>query len=217
MIAETIDPKLIENSLNSAKTNGATHHGYAFEEFLILALGFTEEDGTPYRSIKEGGTQQHNQDFDIPAEVVARNPIIPQHLQGNWSVKAIEHGKVIGLGMASNQYDSWAKDGIVQAIAFYKKVGSRKVVSHFSIHRIEPSAKFWGNLTKEMIAEIDPMVRKDKSVAWSKQATKQLQKKRDGLIGLRNISREAKPSTNWRESRSLQCYMTFNNYMKLVA
>lgn len=211
MIAETIDPKLVENSLNSVATNGVTHHGYAFEEFLILALGFTEEDGTTYRSIKQGGTQLHNQDFDIPAEVVARNPIIPQSLQGNWSVKACEHGKTIGLGMASNQFDAWAKDGIVQAIAFYEKVGSRKVVTHFSIHRIEPSVKLWGNITKKKIAEVDPMVRKDKTIAWSKEETKRLNRSANGMIGLRNISRE---KTN---SRNLQCYMTFSNYMSLVA
>ena len=210
-IAQTIDPKLVENSLNSVATNGVTHHGYAFEEFLILALGFTEEDGTTYRSIKQGGTQLHNQDFDIPAEVVARNPIIPQSLQGNWSVKACEHGKTIGLGMASNQFDAWAKDGIVQAIAFYKKEGDRKVVTHFSIHRIEPSAKLWGNITKEEIAKIDPMVRKDKSITWSKEQTKKLNRSANGMIGLRNISRE---KTN---SRNLQCYMTFSNYMELVA
>ena len=82
MIAEKIDTKLIEESINSVSSNGMTHHGYAFEEFLILALGFTEQDGTPYRSVKEGGTQKHNQDFDIPVDVVARNPIIPQDLQG---------------------------------------------------------------------------------------------------------------------------------------
>jgi len=210
-IAETIEPKLIENSLNAVTTQGVTHHGYSFEAFVILALGFTEEDGSTYRPTKEGGTQRHNQDFDIPAEVVARNPIIPQHLQGNWSIKACEHGKTIGLGMASSQFDAWAKDGIVQAIAFYKKKGNRKVLSHFSIHRIKPSVDFWGNLTKERIAKIDPMVRKDKSIAWSKEQTKRLNKQASGMIGLRNISREA---TN---SRNLQCYITFTNYMKLVA
>ena len=211
-IAQTIDPKLIENALNSNATNGHhTHHGYKLEPVVIDAFGFTEEDGTTYRSISEGGTQRHNQDFDIPAEVVARNPIIPQHLQGNWSIKAIEHGKVIGLGMASNQFDAWAKDGIVQVIAFYKKEGNRKVLTHFSIHRIEPSEKLWGNITKEKIAKIDPMVRKDKSIAWSKEQTKKLNRSANGMIGLRNISRE---KTN---SRNLQCYMTFSNYMKLVA
>lgn len=211
MIAEKIDTKLIEDSLNSVSSNGMTHHGYAFEEFLILALGFTEQDGTPYRSIREGGTQKHNQDFDIPADVVARNPIIPQNLQGNWSIKACEHGKTIGLGMANNQYNAWAKDGLVQAIVFYKKVDDRKVVSHFSIHRIEPSAKFWGNISKEMIDNIDPMLRKDKSIAWSKGETKKVNRIANGMIGLRNISRESVGS------RNLQCYMTFNNYMQLVA
>ena len=214
-IAQKIDKKLIEKSLNSVGTNGVTHHGYSFESFLVNALGFTEKDGTPYRTIKEGGSQNHRQDFDIPAEVVARNPIIPQNLQGNWSIKACEHGKTIGLGMASNQFDSWAKDGIVQAIAFYKKKpywqGGRKVLSHFSIHRINPSVELWGNITKEKIAKIDPMVRKDKSIAWSKEQTKKLNKRASGMIGLRNISREV---TN---SRNLQCYMTFTNYMKLVA
>lgn len=211
MIAEKIDTKLIEDSLNSVSSNGMTHHGYAFEEFLILALGFTEQDGTPYRSIREGGTQKHNQDFDIPADVVARNPIIPQNLQGNWSIKACEHGKTIGLGMANNQYNAWAKDGLVQAIVFYKKADDRKVVSHFSIHRIEPSVKFWGNISKEMIDNIDPMLRKDKSIAWSKDETKKVNRIANGMIGLRNISRESVGS------RNLQCYMTFNNYMQLVA
>lgn len=211
MIAEKIDTKLIEESINSVSSNGMTHHGYAFEEFLILALGFTEQDGTPYRSVKEGGTQKHNQDFDIPVDVVARNPIIPQDLQGNWSIKICEHGKTIGLGMASNQYDAWAKDGLVQAIAFYKNVNGRKVVTHFSIHRIEPSAKFWGNITKEVVHQIDPMLRKDKSIAWSKELTKKVNRLSSGIIGLRNISRESVGS------RNLQCYITFNNYMKLVA
>jgi hypothetical protein len=211
MIAEKIDTKLIEESINSVSSNGMTHHGYAFEEFLILALGFTEQDGTPYRSVKEGGTQKHNQDFDIPADVVARNPIIPQDLQGNWSIKICEHGKTIGLGMASNQYDAWAKDGLVQAIAFYKNVNRRKVVTHFSIHRIEPSAKFWGNITKEVVHQIDPMLRKDKSIAWSKELTKKVNRLSSGIIGLRNISRESVGS------RNLQCYITYNNYMKLVA
>jgi hypothetical protein len=211
MIAEKIDTKLIEDSLNSVSSNGMTHHGYAFEEFLILALGFTEQDGTPYRSIREGGTQKHNQDFDIPADVVARNPIIPQNLQGNWSIKACEHGKTIGLGMANNQYNAWAKDGLIQAIVFYKKADDRKVVSHFSIHRIEPSVKFWGNISKEMIDNIDPMLRKDKSIAWSKDETKKVNRIANGMIGLRNISRESVGS------RNLQCYMTFNNYMQLVA
>lgn len=211
MIAEKIDTKLIEESINSVSSNGMTHHGYAFEEFLILALGFTEQDGTPYRSVKEGGTQKHNQDFDIPADVVARNPIIPQDLQGNWSIKICEHGKTIGLGMASNQYDAWAKDGLVQAMAFYKNVNGRKVVTHFSIHRIKPSAKFWGNITKEIVHQIDPMLRKDKSIAWSKELTKKVNRLASGIIGLRNISRESVGS------RNLQCYMTFNNYMQLVA
>ena len=211
MIAEKIDTKLIEESINSVSSNGMTHHGYAFEEFLILALGFTEQDGTPYRSVKEGGTQKHNQDFDIPADVVARNPIIPQDLQGNWSIKICEHGKTIGLGMASNQYDAWAKDGLVQAMAFYKNVNGRKVVTHFSIHRIEPSAKFWGNITKEVVHQIDPMLRKDKSIAWSKELTKKVNRLSSGIIGLRNISRESVGS------RNLQCYITYNNYMKLVA
>ena len=211
-IAKTIPSQQIENALNSNATNGHhTHHGYEIEPVVIEALGFTEEDGTTYRPIREGGTQRHNQDFDIPAEVVARNPIIPESLQGNWSIKACEYGKTIGLGMASSQFDAWAKDGIVQVIAFYKKEGNRKVLVDFSIHRIEPSEKLWGNITKEKIAKIDPMVRKDKSIEWSKEQTKKLNRSRNGMIGLRNISRE---KTN---SRNLQCYITFSNYMQLVA
>jgi hypothetical protein len=217
-IAQNIDKTLLQDSLNSASTKGVTHHGYSFEEFVILALGFTEQDGTPYRSIKQGGTQKHNQDFDIPQEVVARNPIIPNNLQGNWSIKVCEYGKSIGLGMASNQFDAWAKDGIVQAIAFYKKEGGRKVLSHFSIHRIEPSAELWGNLTKEKIAKIDPMVRKDKSIEWSKEQAKRLNRWSNGTIGIRNISRDFINDKGKRQiSRNLQCYMTFSNYMKLIA
>ena len=202
-IAQTIDPRLVENSLNNPETTGATHHGYSFEDFVISALGFTEEDGTPYRSVSKGGSAIWNQTYDIPKEVVARNPIIPKSLQGNWSCKAIQEGGVIGLGMASEQYDAWAKDGIVQCTAFYKaEANGHKTLTHFGIHKIKPSLDFWGNLSKKKIASIDPMVRKDKSVAWSKEATKEMQKTRDGIIGLRNISREAKPATNWRESRS---------------
>ena len=94
---------------------------------------------------------------------------------------------------------------------FYKNVNGRKVVTHFSIHRIEPSAKFWGNITKEIVHQIDPMLRKDKSIAWSKELTKKVNRLASGIIGLRNISRESVGS------RNLQCYITFNNYMQLVA
>lgn len=218
-IAKTIDPRLVEDSLNNPETTGATHHGYSFEDFVISALGFTEEDGTPYRSVSKGGSATWNQPFDIPKEVVARNPIIPKSLQGNWSCKAPhEDASTIGLGMASEQYDAWARDGIVQCNAFYRvESNGYKTLTYFGIHKIEPSRDFWGNLSKKKIASIDPMVRKDKSVSWSKEATKDMQKTRDGIIGLRNISREAKPATKWRESRSLQCYMTMNNYKKLIA
>jgi hypothetical protein len=62
-----------------------------------------------------------------------------------------------------------------------------------------------------MIDNIDPMLRKDKSIAWSKDETKKVNRIANGMIGLRNISRESVGS------RNLQCYMTFNNYMQLVA
>lgn len=217
-LAKLIDTNALQQALNAPKTKGATHGGYSAEDFIILALGFTEEDGTPYRSKKLGGTQIHNQTFDVPKEVVERNPIIPDEYKTNWSIKSVNKGDTIGLGMASSQYDAWAKDGLVQVTAIYEKVDGVKTLVDFSIHKIEPNASFWGNLTKEKLAKVDPMVHKDKSIAWSKQKTRELNKTANGIIKIRNISRDFINKKGKRQvSRNLQCYMTFNNYMKLVA
>lgn len=217
-IAQKIDKTLLQNAIDSTKTKGKTHGGYSAEEFIILALGFTEEDGTPYRSKKQGGSQIHTQTFDVPKDVAERNPILPKNLKTNWSIKMIERGSCIGLGMASSQYDAWAKDGLVQATCVYELINGKKVIIDLMIHKIKPSPVFWGNLTKERIAEIDPMIRKDKSIAWSKEQAKKLNKWSNGAIGIRNISRDfINDKGKRRISRNLQCYMTFSTYMKLVA
>ena len=57
MLTEQIDNKLIQDSLNSSDTKGKSHHGYSFEDFVILAFGFTEADGSPYRD-NQGGCQR---------------------------------------------------------------------------------------------------------------------------------------------------------------
>jgi len=72
MLTEQIDHKLIQDSLNSSDTKGKSHHGYSFEDFVILAFGFTEADGSPYRDHRQGGTAKWGQPFDVPQEVVAR-------------------------------------------------------------------------------------------------------------------------------------------------
>jgi|TARA_A200000159_G_scaffold103759_1_gene96479 hypothetical protein len=206
--AKTFDHSAIERSLNSVDTDGASHHGYSFEAWVKLALGFTNEDGSPF-------VGKHRDTFDIPADVVARNPIIPNSLQGNWSIKSVKRGSSIGLGMASSQYSSWAKEGIVQCTAVYDyDIVWNKELCHFSITKIEPSERFWGNISEDTISKIDPMQNKHLDIYETKRMTKQVNRNRTGTIGLRNISRI---NDEGYESRNLQSYMNFNDYYKLVA
>ena len=208
-LAQKLDHNLLSNSLNNATTHGSTHHGYSFEDFVTLALGFTEEDGTPYRDRKQGGTKNHRQPFDIPKEVAQRNPILPEAYKLAWSIKAVKMGTPVGLGTARLQHDAWTKEGLVQVSGLYSKVGGDKVLEHFSIEIVPPDEGYWGNITKEVIARLDPkgISRDDYSREEFETETGEVNRGRTGVIGLRALGRQ----------RNLQAYMNFSDYTALVA
>lgn len=212
MLKEKIDTKLIQKSLNPQKTNGKSHHGYSFEDFIILALGFTEQDGSPYRDHRLGGTAKHTQPFDVPQEVVSRNPIIPNEYKLPWSIKAVEKGKSIGLGTARLQHDAWTKTGIVQVTAVYEKRQGKKFLEHFSIKALKPSQDIWGNLTKNLILKLCPKANgSSKDGSYDREnfenVVGQANRDRSGVVGIRALGR----------ARNLQAYIGYKDYFNLVA
>tara|TARA_A200000159_G_C7277607_1_gene320076 strand:- start:330 stop:962 length:633 start_codon:yes stop_codon:yes gene_type:complete len=208
-LAKNIDHNLLNNSLNKIASDGSTHHGYSFEDFVTLALGFTEADGTPYRDRKQGGTKNHRQSFDIPQEVAERNPILPEAYKLPWSIKAVKIGTPIGLGTARLQYDAWSTSGLVQVSGFYSKKGGEKRLEHFSIEVVPPDVEYWGNITKELVYRLDPkgVSRECYSRKEFETETGRVNKSRTGVIGLRALGRQ----------RNLQAYMNFSDYNALVA
>jgi hypothetical protein len=212
LVVDKIDKNLAQQSLNRPQVDGKTAHGYSFEDFIILALGFTEEDGSPYRDHRLGGSAKHTQPFDVPQEVVERNPIIPEAYKLPWSIKAVEQGKSIGLGTARFQYDPWAKNGIVQATAFYYKDGDKKLLDQLSIKAITPSPSFWGNLSRDFIFQNDPAYTKARKNGTYNRTTfeqkiGEANRNRTGKIAIRALGRQG----------NLQAYMNYSDYYSLVA
>lgn len=212
MLTEQIDHKLIQDSLNSSKTKGKSHHGYSFEDFVILAFGFTEADGSPYRDHRQGGTAKWGQPFDVPQEVVARNPIIPEEYKLPWSIKAVSKGGSIGLGTARTQHEAWTKTGMVQVTAVYSKENGKKILEHFSIKVIKPSNEYFGNLTKKLLDSLDPVANgSSKDGTYDRKQFEQevsvVNRSRSGVIGVRAMGR----------LRNLQAYIGFKDYFELVA
>ena len=212
MLKEKIDTKLIQKSLNPQRTNAKNSHGYSFEDFIILAFGFTEEDGSPYRDHRLGGTSKWGQPFDVPQEVVARNPIIPKAYKLPWSIKSVAKGSSIGLGTARQQHDAWTKTGMVQVTAVYSKEKGKKILEHFSIKIIKPSSRYFGNLTKKLVNSLDPVSNgssKDGSYDRNQfeQGVGRVNRSRSGVIGIRAMGRV----------KNLQAYIGYKDYFNLVA
>jgi hypothetical protein len=207
-IAEKIKPTDFNNALNRKHlSDGKTHHGYSFEDAVIDVFGFTDESGNPYRG-------KHTQDFDIPKSVTQRNFSLPTSLQQNWSVKCIGEGHAIGLGTARKQYDAWAKEGFVQVLGVYRQEAERKSMIDFHVTIVEPKKSYWGNISKEKILSIDPVLNKQLSIPQSKLLARELNTSRTGVLALRNISRI---KDDGYEFRNLQAYVNFGDYFKMVA
>jgi hypothetical protein len=208
-IAEKINPTDFNKAINKHRfSDRKTHHGYSFEDAVIDVFGFTDESGNPYRG-------KHTQDFDIPKSVTQRNSSLPTSLQIDWSIKCIGERHAIGLGTARKQYDAWAKNGFVQVLGVYRQKDTyQKDMIDFHVTIVEPKETYWGNISKEKILSIDPVLNKHLSIPQSKLLTREVNTSRTGVLALRNISRI---KDDGKEFRNLQAYVNFGDYFKMVA
>ena len=184
-----------------------TSHGYRFEEIVCKVFGFCNDDGTPWN--------QYGDLVDVPKKIVKRSDV-PEKYHADWSIKLIQENKAIGYGTAIKRRQE-ATRPIVHCVGFwgYRGRGAKKIVG-FNYSLVTPSQadEHWGNITLELLEEIDPCLNKNHSISRSKEITKKINNNRTGIIGERNCSREC--NSNGYPVRNLQAYVGSKNYMEHI-